>query len=65
MVRGGGEATHDAGSTGRDLQVGGDEIEGEFEAGKEGGGKEGDVAATFDGEGTEEGECDEEGAGRV
>jgi len=58
--RGGG--THDACSTSGDLEVGGDEIEGEFETEKEGGGKEGNVAATFDDEGAENGEGDEEGA---
>lgn len=55
--------THETCGTGRNLEVGRDEIKGEFEAGEEGGGEEGDVAATLDGECAEDGEGDEEGAG--
>lgn len=54
--------TYDGGCTSRDLQVGGDELEGEFETGEEGGGEEGDVAAAFYCERAEDGEGDEEGA---
>lgn len=56
--------THDACCTSRDLEVRRDEAESDFEAGKQGWGKEGDVAATFDGQGAEDGESDEEGARR-
>ena len=54
--------THDACCTSRDLQVRRDKVHGEFETGEEGGRKEGDVAATLDGQGAEDGEGDEEGA---
>lgn len=61
-VRGRRGDTHDACCTSRDLEVRGDKVEGGFETGEQGGGKEGNIAATFDGQGAEDGESDEEGA---